>query len=218
MAHARLTIALHAAVAALLATACGAPPPAAPPAPLPAPAAAPIVPFGPGAWGTFASTRFELQLPLPDGHAWRLDDHKTPWLSATHPASGSSLVARTWTEDGRVDRHRCEDRARLWRTLPDPSKADAVKDRSIDAPAGFDTFVSVGIVPGKPDQPVSGFALAFGGHAHRCFAWIFTTTATGAEAAALVGERLGTMVDGSLARVVVESKLTPKIREEPDLR
>ncbi len=209
-----------AALAALL-LGCG------PPAPLPAPPPPPpptVAPASPAAmtevvWGTYRSERFELQLLLPDGRSWRIDDHGGPWLTATHAATGSLLVARTWTEDGRANRQRCEERARLWRSLPDPARAEEVNARSIDAPAGFDTFVAVGVVAGKPDDPVSGFAVAFGGHGHRCFAWAYTTTARGAGAGVQLGERLAAMVERSLGRVVLESELTPRIpRERPDLR
>jgi len=202
--------------------ACGSPP-AAPPPPVPsgaAPAPAPApAPLGGLAWGTFHSERFELLLPLPDGRAWRIDDHGGPWLSATHPGSESALVVRSWTEDGRVNRQRCEERARLWRTFPDPARAEEVKARSVDAPAGFDTFVSIGVLTGKPDAPIAGFALAFGGHGHRCFAWAYTTLARGPGAAELLGERLATMVERSLGKVVIESELVPHIpRERPDPR
>jgi hypothetical protein len=172
-------------------------------------------PLSAAAWGTFKSERFELQLPLPDGRGWRIDDHTGPWLSATHAATESALVVRSWTEDGRVTRERCEERARLWRTFPDPARAEEVKARSIDAPAGFDTFVSIGVLAGKPDQPIAGFALAFGGHAHRCFAWAYTTFARGPGAGLLLGERLATMVERSLGKVVIESELVPRIPREP---
>ncbi len=180
-------------------------------APLPSPTPPPL---SAAAWGTFHSERFELLLPLPDGRAWRIDDHGGPWLTATHAASESTLVARSWTEDGRVSRQRCEERARLWRTLPDPTHAEEVNARTLDAPAGFDTFVSVGLLPGKPDAPVSGFAVAFGGHGHRCFAWAYTTTARGAGAGPVLGERLATMVERSLGKVIIESELTPRIQRE----
>jgi hypothetical protein len=190
------------------------PPP--PPVPSTAPAPLPPPPLSAAAWGTFRSERFELELPLPDGRAWRIDDHGGPWLSATHATSESTLLARSWTEDGRVTHQRCEERARLWLTLPDPARAEAVNARSIDAPAGFDTFVSVGLVTGKQDAPVSGFAVAFGGHGHRCFAWIYTTRASGPGAGPLLGERLATMVERSLGKAVIASELLPRIpRETP---
>jgi hypothetical protein len=197
---------------------CGAPSAPLPqPAP-PPPAVASAPPPSAETWGAFRSERFELTLPLPDGHAWRIDDHDGPWLSATHAPTESTLLVRSWTEDGRATRQRCEERARLWRTLPDPARAVEVQARSIDAPAGFDTFVAVGVLAGKPDEPTSGFAVAFGGRGHRCFAWAYTTAARGPGAGALLGDRLGAMVERSLGGVVVESKLTPRIpREEPDI-
>jgi hypothetical protein len=103
----------------------------------------------------------------------------------------------------------------MWRTLPDPGRAEQVQARSIEAPAGFDTFVSIGVAPGKPEDPVSGFAVAFGGHGHRCFAWAYTTTARGASAAEMIGGRLAAMVERSLARVVIDSELTPRIPRGP---
>jgi hypothetical protein len=206
-----------AAVLVIALAACGpplaAPPPPAPPASAVAPAPAPA-PLGGLAWGTFHSERFELLLPLPDGRAWRIDDHNGPWLSATHPASESALLVRSWTEDGRVTRQRCEERARLWHTFPDPSRAAEVKARSVDAPGGFDTFVSIGVVTGKPEEPIAGFALAFGGRGHRCFAWAYSTLARGPGAAELLGERLATMVERSLGKVVIESELAPRIPRE----
>lgn len=176
---------------------------------------APPPPFSAAAWGTFHSARFELRVPLPEGRAWRIDDHTSPWLSATHAATDSTLVARTWNEEGRVTRQRCEERARLWRAFPDATRADIVQARSIDAPAGFDTFVTIGVVPAKPGEAISGFAIAFGGRAHRCFTWAYTTTARGALAEQILGERLATMVERSLGRVIYESDLTPRIPREP---
>jgi hypothetical protein len=204
------------ALLTLLVAGC-APPPLPPAPPPPAPAPEPIAPpaAAPEAWGTYRSARFQLELPLPDGRGWRIDDHSGPWLSATHAATESAIVVRSWTEDGRATRERCEEQARLWRTLPDPARADEVKARSMEAPAGFDTFVSVGVLASKPDEPVSGFAVAFGGHGHRCFAWAYTTTARGPGAGAVLGDRLGAMVERSLGRVVLESELSPRIPREP---
>jgi hypothetical protein len=204
-------------VAALLLTACeAAPPPVAPPPP---PAAPPDVPapspsFG-GSGGTFRSERFGLRLPLPDGAAWRLDDHGGPWLTATHAASASTLQVRSWTEDGRATRARCEERARMWQRLPERAGAEILQDRAVDAPAGFDTRLLVGLVPGRPGAPIAAFALAFGAHAHRCFAWIYGTSAAGPGAERVLGERLAAMVEASLARVAQENELVPRIPREP---
>jgi hypothetical protein len=189
-----------------------APPPAPPPPP--APAVAPPQSFA-GSAGTFRSERLNLLLPLPDGRAWKIDDHTGPWLSATHAATASSLIVRSWTEDGRAGRARCEERARLWRTLPDRAGAEVLQDRAIDAPAGFDTHVLVGLVPGKPGGAINAFAVAFGARVHRCFAWAYTTSAEGPFAERVLGERLAAMVEGSLAKAALEHDLVPHVPREP---
>ncbi len=74
--------------------------------------------------------------------------------------------------------------------------------------------MSVGLLPGKQGGVVSGFAVAFGGHGHRCLAWIYTTAASGPGAGPVLGERLATMVEQSLGRVIIESELTPRIPRE----
>ncbi len=198
-----------------IATGCAEPPPPAPP---PAPVAAQPTPqpFGEMKWGEFRSKRFELLLPLPDGRSWKIDDHSGPWLTATHPASGSTLLARTWIEDGgKVDRHRCEEKARLWKKLPDHTRAEMIEEKTIASPPGFDTFVEVGVVPDKKGGAIEAFAVAFGGYRHRCFAYVLTTGARGEGAEKVVGERLATMVDKSLGAAVLESDLAPKLERAP---
>jgi hypothetical protein len=205
-------------LAAALVVACAAceprrppePPPAPPPAPIPAP------PVFAGASGTFKSERFGLRLPLPEGSAWRIDDHAAPWLTATHAATASTLLVRSWTEDGRASIARCEERARLWKALPERLGAEVVQDRAIDAPAGYDTHLLVGLhASHKPGAKITAFALAFGSHAHRCFAFAYTTEAEGPGAERALGERLAAMVEGSMAKVKVDTDLIPRIPREP---
>jgi hypothetical protein len=189
-------------------------PPEPPPVPPPASISAPPVFAGPG--GSFRSERFGLRLPLPEGSAWRIDDHGGPWLTATHAATGSTLLVRSWTEDGRASAARCEERARLWKPLPERLGAEIVQDRAIDAPAGYDTHLVVGLVAGsQPGAKISAFALAFGAHTHRCFAFAYVTEAQGPGAERALGERLAAMVEGSLAKAKLETELIPKIPREP---
>lgn len=196
--------------------ACGAVPPAIAPAPSAGPVVSAPAALGSTKIGTFRSERFELDLPLPDGRTWRIDDHSGPWLSATHTATSSALIGRTWTEEGRVTHARCEQRARLWKQLPEPLADHLIEQRTIDAPAGFDTTVQVAVVPGSgPAAPVSAHVLAFGGHAHRCFAYVYTTTASGALAEQVVAERLATMVQRSLSAVSITNELVPRIPRTP---
>lgn len=155
--------------------------------------------FSAGAWGEFDSRRQGLIVPLPDGRNWRIDDHSSRWLEATHQPTGSTLLVRTWDEIGLIDRHKCEARARQWRALP-PGGGAAMEERAIPTLPDYDTHVEVHIDASRPGEPIAAYALAFGGWARGCFAWIYTTTARGGAAEAALGDRLAAMVDGSLAR------------------
>ena len=200
-----------------------APPP--PPAPAPAPAA-PAQPadLGGGELGAYTSRRFDLKLPLPDGRGWRVKDGPAPWLVATHAASSTALLVRTWRDDGRANRGSCEARARLWRDLPRREDAASIERRALDVPAGFDTVVEIGVsdpprrASGQPagagNAPIAGFAVAFGGWARRCFAFVATTQATGPGAARLVAARLAAVVEVSLAGLTLESELAPAVPRE----
>lgn len=206
MAHQGLSLACAASLAAL---GCG---PAANPPPRPAPgplelARPPSLDGGP--WGEFRSARFELRLPLPDGRAWRIDDRSTPWLSATHPATSSTVLVRRWHEDELMNREKCERRAREFRALPAREGSELMETRPVPVPAEFDTRVEVRFVPAAARQTLRGFALAFGGWAHGCFAFVFTTSASGPGAEEVIGDRLALVVEGSLTALTVESPLRP---------
>ncbi|MEO7327440.1 MAG: hypothetical protein ABI193_02600 [Minicystis sp.] len=222
MAHQGLTLAL----AALLLAGCPAPVDLTPPRPLPsatAPVAAALPAFNAGKWGDFVSPRFGLQLILPDGRAWSIDDHGSAWLVARHAPTGSELALRTWREDGSAHRVRCEEEARLWRKLPEKEGADLVEQRAVNVPPDFDTRVEVGVVTPLPgargakatSTGIRGFVLAFGGKAHRCFAYVFSTRAEGPGAEQAVGERLATMVQGSLEKIRLRNDLDPTLPLEP---
>ncbi len=102
--------------------------------------------LGDGQAGEFVSARFGLKLALPDGKSWRIDDHGGNWLIATHAGAASELVVRTWREEAVMNRGRCEERARLWRKIPERESADIVEKRSVNVPPDFDTVVEVGVI------------------------------------------------------------------------
>jgi hypothetical protein len=190
---------------------------------LPAPAAPDLTS---GARRDFASKRFDLRLPLPDGLGWSIDDRRTPWLTATHAASSSTLMVRVWREDDLVNRARCEERARSWANLPQVDGAQIIEQRAVPLPAGFDTRFVAGISApaaaaagertSPQNQPIQGFVVAFGGWARRCFVYVFRTEAAGDAAVRRIGERLATMVEGSLLAIELTSDLAPTIpREAP---
>ena len=59
--------------------------------------------------------------------------------------------------------------------------------------------------------------MAFGGHVHHCFAYVFTTTASGKGAEEIVTERLAAMASQSLAKLKFRRELDPDLREAPKL-
>jgi hypothetical protein len=163
-------------------------------------------------WGEFASKRFGLRLPLPDGPAWRIDDHTGRFLLATNASTGSELAVRLWREDEVVNRQRCEAKARVLRALPERASAELVDRRAVSVPAAFDTVVETFVVPVKAQGGViTAFALAFGGLERRCFAYVFETRAAFAGAAQIVGDRLGSMVQGSLEKLVFSGELEQRV-------
>lgn len=192
-------------------------------APAPAVTAAPLPEgLGDGAWGEFVSKRFGVRVPLPEGRGWRIDDHVENWLSATHGRTGSVLLVRAWREDKIINRAGCEEKARLWRKLPERAGVELMERKAVNVPPDFDTVVEVGVVPSKGQGKgapgrIDAFAMAFGGRAHRCFTYVFTTSAEGQAAEQIVGERLGTMVEGSLEKLVFVSDLEPQIERAPGL-
>lgn len=211
----RPAAALLALLAAALLAAC-APAPAAPPPSPPRPAAPPPPStLGEGELGVYRSERFDLRLPLPDARGFRVEDGEGPWLVATHAASSTSLLVRTWREDGRASRAACEARARLWRDLPRPDRDLTAVERRIDVPEGFDTVVEIGVADAPPGAPIEGFAVAFGGYGRRCFAFVAETRAAGPSAERVVAERLAAVVEISLGGLRLEREVAPAVPREP---
>ncbi|WP_437587074.1 hypothetical protein [Sorangium sp. So ce1000] len=213
---ARRALPLAAALLALL-PAC-APAPAAPTEPpRSAPTEPPASTLGDGELGEYRSDRFDLRLPLPDARGFRVEDGEGPWLVATHAASSTSLLVRTWREDGRASRAACEARARLWRDLPRPAEGLTAEERRIDVPEGFDTVVAIGVADthASPGAPIDGFAVAFGGSGRRCFAFIAETRARGPDAERLVAERLAAVVEISLGGLRLLREIAPAVPREP---
>lgn len=198
----------------LLAAAC-APAPAPPSPPSAAPPPPPASALGGGQLGEYRSERFDLLLPLPDARGFRVEDGQGPWLVATHAASSTSLLVRTWREDGRASRAACEARARLWRDLPRLDPSLTIVERRVDVPEGFDTVLQIGVVEAAPGAPIEGVALAFGGSGRRCFAFVAETRAQGASAERLVAERLAAVVEISLGGLRLEREIAPAVRREP---
>lgn len=220
MVNARLLSAptrLGAVILSVAAASCGGPGGAAHPA-APAtnkPATVAPADLASGPWGEHRSRRFNLRLPLPDRPSWQIDDQSSAFLWARHPTAETELWARVWREVEPTNRQRCEAGARASRSLPEREGAEIIEETYVPAPKGFDTMVTVALLPSRIDQPLAGFALAFGSNVRRCFAYAVITRAIGKGAEQLVATRLATMVELSLYNVELEDDREPSIRRDP---
>lgn len=123
----------------------------------------------------FHSKRLALDLPLPDGRAWRIDDHSQPELVATHAPTESTVTVATFRADTLVGRDQCEALARDRHLVP---RGDLhTVESSVEITQGdYDTRVWVALEPGSgPGSPLVGHVMAFGGFLRKCYAFDFST-------------------------------------------
>lgn len=199
---ARVVLGLAAATALAACTGSGPVVPA-PSRPRPSASAAPDEPIK---QGVFHSRRFGVNLKLPGGSRWKVDDTRGHWLVAADKVQGETLLVRLWNDENRMNRDKCEARARSFRTLPDREGLEIVESQRADLPRGFDTQVDVGLTTDEKGG-VFGTILGFGGSARRCFAYVYVTRAEGPGADAAVADRLALMMQGSMLTLEFESDL-----------
>jgi hypothetical protein len=161
-------------------------------------------------WGTFHSKRFELSLALPDGAAWKIDDHGSHWLRADHRPSHSTIWLRTWSEDPIVTRKDCYARAREWNPkLPDLETAELIDDR-MRRLGPYDARVAAGVGASDRSSPAErGFVVAVVGELRRCMVVVYETEAVGQAAPMAIADRLAFVSDRVLPRVQLDPSLAP---------
>jgi hypothetical protein len=140
----------------------------------------------------YRSHRLALSLPLPDGRAWRIDDHSQPALVATHAPTRSRLVVSVFSADQLVGRTQCEELARSRNLVPEDGGAGrTVEDVVAITQETFDTRVQVTLEPGSgPDRLLGGRVMAFGGFLRKCFAFVYSTEVDAATDEAVLSSRL----------------------------
>ena len=140
----------------------------------------------------YRSHRLALSLPLPDGRAWRIDDHSQPGLVATHTPTRSRLEVSVFPSDHLVGRSQCEDLARSRRLVPDEGSAErTVEDEVTITQETFDTRIRVTLEPGSgPDRSLGGRVMAFGGFLRKCFAFVYSTEVDAVTDEAVLSSRL----------------------------
>ena len=179
---------MRAALLLLGLAACGPAAPAVSPPPRPAAVA---FPEDPRPLPHYHSTRLALSLPLPDGHAWRIDDHTGAELVATHAATRSRVMLAMVHADGLVGRTQCEALARDRKLVPPAGDLQTLEDVSGITQETFDTRTVVAVAAGVgPDQPLVGHVMAFGGFLRKCFVFDFSTEVDGAADEPVLSARL----------------------------
>ncbi len=124
----------------------------------------------------FHSTRFGIAVPLPDGKHWRIDDHRSALLHATHAATQSKVELVVWREDDLMNRDKCETRAR---EKGYGERAGEEVDTEVTAvPKDWDTRVWLGAEPESAGQAgATGHLFAFASNVRRCLYFHFETRA-----------------------------------------
>jgi hypothetical protein len=182
---------------------------------------APRYPTDDASWGRYHSKRFLLSFPLPDGKAWRIDDHSRPSLLAIHEPTASRVAVMTTQEDELVNRQKCEARARDlgWVTS---KTLTTVEDQTTIGPEAYDSRIWVALDAAKPGGALEGHVYLFGAFVHRCLLVHVSTTVASAKDEDVLSERL------ALARARIVRGLTidpPRVsddatvpRDHPDIR
>jgi len=142
-----------------------------------------------GSWGKFHSKRFQLTVPLPEGRAWKIDDHRAPELVAVHPATSSRLTVLATQEEELMNRHRCEERARARGWVP-KSTLTTVEDEVHVGPDAYDSRVWVAIDAAKEGGGVEGHVYLFGAFLRRCLLVHLSTSVPSASDQAVLASRL----------------------------
>jgi hypothetical protein len=159
-------------------------------APVAPPKAAALFPDDPAPLPRYHSRRLAVSIPLPDGRAWRIDDHSQPELVATHPPTRSKVMVAVFRADELVGRAQCEALSRDRKLVP-TGDLRTLEDETATIQQTFDTRVWVAVQPGaRPEQTLVGYVLAFGGFLRKCFAFVFSTQVDSASEEPVLSSRL----------------------------
>jgi hypothetical protein len=172
-------------------------------------------------WGRFHSKRLQLSVPLPDGRSWRIDDHSGPSLVAEHAGTASRVTIATTNEEGLVNRHRCEVRARALGFVPEGSLT-TVDDEAVTFPDAYDSRVWIALDAGASSGRLTGHVFVFGAFLRRCLFVDVASTVPSAAEEDVLSSRLAI----ARARIVGGLKLDPLRttddasvpRDRPDIR
>lgn len=169
-----------------------------------------------GAWGAFHSKRFNVSVPLPDGKQWKIDDHRTEDLVATHAPTSSRLTLRAEFEEQLMNRARCEERAVALGILPADAEQrfTTVEDDAWVGPESYDSRVWVAVEAGRPGGAVVGHVFLFGSWIKRCLLVHFATEVPAKEEE-LLADRLAVAEERIVKAIKLDASRTSQEADVP---
>ncbi|CAN5147547.1 hypothetical protein BH09MYX1_BH09MYX1_33380 [soil metagenome] len=130
----------------------------------------------------FHSIRFAMNVPFLDGKNWKIDDHTTRELVATHAATHSEVRVALWPEQDLMNRAKCELRASELGYAPD-LELEVIEQEVDSIPPGWDTRVLVASEVHEGAGAI-GHVFAYASSIRKCIFFHFRTeTGVGEEAA-----------------------------------
>ncbi|HQY62601.1 MAG: hypothetical protein IPF92_29700 [Myxococcales bacterium] len=164
-------------------------------------------------WAPFHSKRHLLTVRLPEGRAWRIDDHTTPELRATHEGTQTELTVAVEGAGELVGRAQCEALSRKKGRVP-TGDLRTLEDHVTVGPEAFDSRVWVAVEIGKKNELV-GHVFAFGGNIRTCLFFHARTTVPSAGSEIVLSERLAIAKTGLFGRLMLDPPRTSGEAEVP---
>ena len=166
-------------------------------------------------FGIVELPRLPGTIALDDASRWR-EVNGGSFTVLEHAGSRSMLSVRVSRAARLVRPGECEAEARLVRpSLPRVAPEAVIDSRPLDAPQGFTGSTVVG-VDVTPSGSTRGYVLAVGAAIGRCFVLAFETSADGANAARVVGDRLRAATDRIVPSIELRS-IDERVRPDRDL-
>lgn len=160
----------------------------------------------------YHSRRLAVTLALPDGKAWRIDDHSRPELVATHNPTESKVVVAVFHTDEIVGRAQCEALSRS-RNLVPAGDLRTLEDKAAFTQDAFDTRVWVAVdAGGGPTGSLVGYVMAFGGLLRKCYAFVFSTQVRDPSEEPVLASRLAFARARILGGLALDDVLQPRLQ------
>jgi len=156
-----------------------------------------------------------ILLPLPDADGWRRDPREAMTWVASHTATDSRLLVRTFRAERIARAQDCEQQMRLWRRDLPALAAAGRESRRVRLDGGYAGELVTGAEVRGASHVVTGHALVFASDGRECLCLAFSTSAEGSGAASIVGARLGNITRGAFERahrLGIEANVRPPER------